>query len=221
PALSAAVHSSKADELALKAENQLEAPEIEVEHLFAGKGQKDKTGVTVSQSFDWPGAYMARSRAIDASSEASRLRIASLRREKLLEAKLLMIDIIYTRRQLAVLDSVSANISRQLAYTEDGFRRGELTILDVNRMRIERLAIQTKISAAAMRQVSLRSSLEIMAGSTDITDIWDRLDNFPSAPLATEDTYAAAAEENNPMIVSARAAAAAAKAEATAARMNS
>lgn len=49
--------SMESDLLSLKAENQLEAPEIEFEHLWGGKGAKDKTGITVSQGFDCLG-YM-------------------------------------------------------------------------------------------------------------------------------------------------------------------
>ncbi len=220
-ALQSAVHSDRAECLSLRAENQLAAPEIEVEHLFGEKGVHDKTGVTLSQSFEWPGIYRARSRAASLAEEAMRLRREAVYRDKMLETKLLMLDIIYTRKERTLLDSVEANISEMLASTEEGFRRGELTILDVNRMRIERVSLRTRSSAASLRQTGLRASLEALAGGADVSEIWNALVEFPDESVYSEDVYARAVDESDADVAATRAELEAARARANALRMTS
>lgn len=221
PELASMQRAAAAENLGLKAENQLEAPEIEVEHLFGDKGVKNKTGVTLSQSFDWPGAYRARSRAARLGAQANELRLKSELRNKTCEAKLLMLDIIYMRRRLALLDSTYRNISSLLEYTEKGYRSGELTILDVNRLRISRLSLRSQLSDAHSAHLSLRGSLESMAGGKDVSAVWDALNEFPAEPVYTEEVYAAAVDEGNPAIAAARAQAEALRSRAEAMRMTS
>ncbi len=211
----------KAAILDAEADNQLPAPEIEVEHLFAGKGEKDKTGVSISQSFDWPGSYRARSKAIEASRHSSSMQLNEGYRNKLLDTKMLMLDIIYTRRELSLLDSVAANIEHMLDFTTTAFRQGENTILDVNRLRIERLSLRSRRSAAEIRSAGLRTSLEALAGGADVSDVWRQLTVFPEYQDPSEEAMLEATESKSPAVAAAIARLETAKAVASAKRSGS
>lgn len=211
----------QASVLDAEADNQLPAPEIEVEHLFAGKGEKDKTGVSISQSFDWPGSYRARSKAIESMRRSSSLQLNADYRAKLLDTKMLMLDIIYTRNEISMLDSVATNIKQMLEFTTKAFHQGENTILDVNRLRIERLSLRSRRSAAQTRSAGLRTSLEALAGGADISAVWDQLTVFPAYITPSEDAMLDAVESKSPAVAAALARLESEKAVAAAKRSGS
>ena len=204
PELASMRHAANAEDYSMKAGNQLDAPEIEVEHLFGEAGVKNKTGITVSQSF-WPGAYRARSKAADLSRRARQLSLQAAYRDKVQEAKLLMLDIIYCRARKDMLDSAYENVSQLLDFTVKAYDNGELTILDVNRLRLSRLSLRSQCSEARIAHQSLMSSLEALAGHRDVSSVWEALTDFPYEPILPEEAYSRAVEESNPAIAAARA----------------
>ena len=196
--------SMESDLLSLKAENQLEAPEIEFEHLWGGKGAKDKTGITVSQGFDWPGVYAARSKAISIQKQTIGLLHRANLLDKALEAKLAIYDLIYARQQLALVDTISANIGRILAATESGYRRGEYTILDVNRLKVETVNIQRRHRDIASRIAMLTASINALNGGKDASEMTDGLNAFPPEHMLSYGEYADEAERLDPTLEAAR-----------------
>ena len=196
--------SMESDLLSLKAENQLEAPEIEFEHLWGGKGAKDKTGITVSQGFDWPGVYAARSKAISIQKQTIGLLHRANLLDKALEAKLAIYDLIYARQQLALVDTISANIGRILAATESGYRRGEYTILDVNRLKVETVNIQRRHRDIASRIAMLTASINALNGGNDASEMTDGLNAFPPEHMLSYGEYADEADRLDPTIEAAR-----------------
>ena len=221
PELVSMRHAANAEDYSMKAGNQLDAPEIEVEHLFGEAGVKNKTGITVSQSFDWPGAYRARSKAADLSRRARQLSLQAAYRDKVQEAKLLMLDIIYCRARKDMLDSAYENVSQLLDFTVKAYDNGELTILDVNRLRLSRLSLRSQCSEARIAHQSLRSSLEALAGHRDVSSVWEALTDFPYEPILPEEAYTSAVEESNPAIAAARARAEALRSQSTAEKLTS
>lgn len=204
PSASAMLENIKASRLDMKAQNQLEAPELEVEHMFGEKGVHDKTGVSLTQSFDWPGAYRARSQASDASAEAmERLRQGSIL-DLTLEAKMVMLEIINTRQRLALVDSISANVERITAHTDEGFAHGIFTRLDVNRMKIERIQIADRRTALENRLGELEENLRGLNGGKDVSEIMKNLESFPIERLENLDTYLAAVETSDPSLAASK-----------------
>ena len=61
---------AEADIMDEKVSNNLEDPEIAVSHAWGAEGIGNKFGVEISQSFDWPGVYRARSKATAENSRA-------------------------------------------------------------------------------------------------------------------------------------------------------
>lgn len=86
----------------LRAENELPAPELGGSYLW-GRGETgNKWSVSVSQGFDWPGAYKARRRAAGKGEDAMEaLRVANYC-DKLLEVKQALVGLIGARKRLAL-----------------------------------------------------------------------------------------------------------------------
>lgn len=207
PSMAAIAARYNAELLDGRDRNQLEAPEIEVEHLFAGGDARDKTGVTVSQSFDWPGAYGARAKALNASSSAMECLRRSDYLDKVLSTKLTLLEVIYTSKRLELVDSMEANISRMLADTERGFHSGIYTILDVNRMRIECADMKARKSALNVRLAELKADIESMAPGLDADDIISSIDAYPIEIMRPREEYLSSLEDSDPALAAARASA--------------
>ena len=85
----------------MKSENTLEAPEVGFESLWGMKGIGDKRNFSISQSFDWPGVYAARSEAVRKSETAMQYLRESAVIDTRMEVRMLLLDIIYARQRLA------------------------------------------------------------------------------------------------------------------------
>lgn len=181
-----------------KGENMLEGPEIEFAHLWGKEGTKIDAGI--SQSFDWPGAYRARKRAVDATSNALSALERSTLADKTLEAKLLLIDYISDKhlvRNLAYLDSTMRQLQRR--YNE-AFKRGEVNILDVNKIQIEVLRISSRYRDRQNRISNTLALIENLAGSNSVLPLVEQVDDYPEVRILSEEDYERRIIETDPQI---------------------
>lgn len=205
PSVRATNESLNAEILNGKSENQLDAPEIEFEHLFAGKGVKDKTGVSLTQSFDWPGIYRARSQAIDSRVRATRFHNLANIAEIALEAKISLIEAVYLKKRLALTDSIAANVNRILADTERGFVMGVYTRLDINRLKIEKLDISARRNAILVRLEQIEAILSDLNGGNPAKEIITSIDAYPIESLEPLESYIEMIQHHDPSLAAARA----------------
>jgi outer membrane protein TolC len=194
--------SMKSEELSLKSENDLAAPEVEVSHQWGYKGVGNKLGVVVSQSFDWPGAYSARKNALKASGVAMNYLYNSTLLEKLIQTKLTMIDIIYANQQLDVLNEMHKNIEELSNKTNEGYSRGELTILDVKKLNIEKINISRKINAVKNQLSVFKAQLCELTGLNDVSGIVSQLSQFEMSIPQSEAYYEDLIEKFDPTLAS-------------------
>ena len=139
PTLVASIAENEAEINELKSENNLPDPEIGYEHKWGKEGAK--WGVDISQSFEWPGVYSARKKAINSTSEAIEYLNKSNYLNKLVEIKLLLIDIINLRKQISLVSQLESQIDSLTLKYQQGAKQGEVTILDINKMKIEKIAL--------------------------------------------------------------------------------
>lgn len=128
--------SMAAEEANAQADNMLDGPEVEFEHLWASSSSDKKWNVGITQEFSFPGLYNARSKAAEAKANASRLILLSMKADKALAAKQLILDIINANERLTFYTDVSANLRRISAMTQRSFDIGEATILDLRKMQL-------------------------------------------------------------------------------------
>lgn len=170
----------------MKAENTLEAPEITYENLWGAGHLGDKRNFSISQSFDWPGVYRARSEAIRKSETAMNF----LRESELLSLKmdvrLLLINIIYTKQKLKATEE----ICRDLRQLSDAYKKavemGNETRLDYNKSLIERISAERKLKTFQGELALLVSSLKVLNGGESVAGLLEELgEDYPEVELSS------------------------------------
>lgn len=215
--LAASASQAEATSMTESTDNNLTDPEIEFEHLW-GKGSV-KWGAGISQSFDWPALYSARSKALRASTDARRLMLESDRADLIYKSRQLMLDIVGIRRQIQVSDSMISNLERLLSTTRLAMERNQATRLDVSKAEFALLSLRREREDYVIQLDDSRSSLTAMNGGNPV-DI-SGLDNYPAAQLLTADAYIEAFDNNAPGAAAAKARTLAAAADARVARLAS
>lgn len=139
--------------------NNLDDPEVEFEHQWGMKGIGNKWGVSVSQDFDWPGTYSARSRAAKLMRKASQSSFDSELNELRLRVKLSLIDLCHANRDAALLDSIKSSLTQLLDKYRTSFDKGETTILDVKKIEIELLGVTRQLNEAIITREGIVGEL--------------------------------------------------------------
>ena len=197
--LKAARARVSSDSIALRASNNLEDPRVAFEYNFGSKNVGDKWAIGVSQGFEWPSIYSERSRAnnhrIDALSAAERAERADL----ILNTRLLCLDLIYTNRQIEAQDLILKNVDELYNLYNKAFEHGEASIIDINKIKIERIAAVQALDELKSKRNSLKEQLAGLNGNKSIDGVnLDLLDDYPADELAAIEAYRSLYSTNNP-----------------------
>lgn len=196
----------------LDASNVLSDPEAEVEYLRSGSGEQ-KFNLSVSQSFDWPGVYSARNRQIELERSGLRLACEAERNAQRMKLRTLLVDIIAANRVIAQMSETVGWCDKLLETIEADYKRGDVSVLEVNKMRIELADFKLKLSEAKTGKYALLGELVSMSDNADeIIVRCDGLDNFPIIGLKSLEQYIEEAKAAAPSLQEARNAAVMAKA---------
>ena len=127
--------NGEAEKIGIEAENSLEDPTVEYSSFFS-KGVNGQSGseLVVSQGFDFPTVYNSRNRAGRDKKEAVDYRAEALRRNVLLEAKTLCLDMIRLNRQRDLLDKrmQNADIQTEVLQNHTDHRTALQSLLALN-----------------------------------------------------------------------------------------
>ena len=122
--LQAQTHATLASKLEVQAENNLEDPSVEYSPFYTrGITGMSSSELVVTQGFDFPTLYGARRKSGKVKQEALDRRYQAVRRDILLEAKNLCLDLIMLRQKQALLDERAKNADELLALFEKRLRR--------------------------------------------------------------------------------------------------
>lgn len=183
PRICSMVLDNKSEAASLATSANLPDPELEGEYLAAPAGEKDRWGVSLGWSLDWPGVYAARKRAAQGAVRKSEAAEAVVRRQTLIEIKRLLLDYVLASSRVKLLeDMMQVNDSIALL-AEKGFRGGEMTRLDLAKLRIERLSLEEAILTAEDARMTAVLSLTSIHGR-DCSAILSGLDvAFPEVEI--------------------------------------
>ncbi len=198
PTLALSVAQNEAELNAIKSENNLPDPEIGYEHKWGKEGAK--WGVGISQSFEWPGAYYARKKAINNSSEALEYLNKSNYLNKLVDIKLLLIDIVNLRKQISLVSQLERQIDTLSLKYEQGILLGEVTKLDINKLKIEKIALSRQNKNLKNQIDVLEATLLAENGGKDISLILSELTSYPDETIFPEEKYMQMLKENDPQV---------------------
>ena len=139
--------------------------------------------LVVSQGFDFPTLYAARRKAADLRGEAADWQYAAARREVLLQAKLLCLDLVRLGRERALLEERGRNAGELLALFEQRLAAGDATAIEVNKVRMERMAVRAELAQNAAANRAAVQSLLALNGNMPLELGFDE---YPPAELPAD-----------------------------------
>ncbi len=173
--------------LEIKAANNLPDPELGFEHQWGEGALGNKWNITVSQSFDWPGAYRARSQASRQAENAFAMLYKSKENDLKLNARRLLIDISYCLQRRKLTETVNANVARLNELISTAYEHGQATILDLSKIKLQLAESKTALETIDSELASLRADLIALNGNQAVST--DGLEAYDSDRLLSEDRY--------------------------------
>lgn len=142
----------------------------------------------ISQEFEVPRLYRERQRAIELRLDVDDAEYRILRRDILLEAAKLCYDLDFARRNSELIQQRIAAADTLLAIFQRRLDHGHATIMDFNRIRMDRIALNTEAAECQGNIMTILRGLETLNGSQPLpTD---------SLLVPREASYAATSVDN-------------------------
>lgn len=168
-ALKAGYSEMEAQKLDAKAANNLKNPTVSYSHLYGNRPGAGFQGEFVaSQSFDFPSAYVQRHKRAKERGVSLDYQYRDMRRQILLQAKEVCLDLIYLKQQRQLLEKRYQN-AKQLAdaYTMR-FKAGDADILETNKIELELLNVDTEVRQNGMDAQKKMNELVVLNGGVPI-----------------------------------------------------
>lgn len=162
--LQAGMQNAEAGKLDVKAGNNLENPAVEYARKFGEHGGAE-IEMSVSQSFDFPLLYASRSAYGKLQGRVLDLQHALLRRDILLQAKELCLDLIALNKMEALYERRLENVSQMERLYDKRLKEGDANILEVNKVKMELMNLNADVAANDAAHRSALQQLLAMNGN--------------------------------------------------------
>ena len=152
------------------AANALPAPRLSYTHQYGNRKELGVTGEFIaSQSFDFPTLYAGRSRLAKAKAQSLDFRQQELRRQILLEAQEVCLDLVLLGKQQRLLEERLANAIQLEKLYARRLETGDANLLEINKISLELLNVRTEVRRNASATVAKQKELEILNGGVPLT----------------------------------------------------
>ena len=156
--LQSALQLTQAQKMENRTANNLPDPTVSYSSFYKnGAGPGHGTEFVASQGFDFPTQYITRNRQADLANEALSKEQLAIRRDILLKAKTLCLDLILLNQEKALMDIRKQNADELEALYAKRLEAGDANILEVNKIKMERMNVQTEV---AQNHASHRNALQ-------------------------------------------------------------
>lgn len=157
---------NEAEILEIRSQNNLEDPSVEYSPFFqSGVSGMASSELVVSQSFDFPTVYAARNKAGRLRQEAIEKQYNASRRDILLTAKTLCIDLVYQNKRKELIDKRRDNANELLNVFEQRLDNGIATILEVNKIKMDRMNMEAEAVQAESEREATMQALTALNGN--------------------------------------------------------
>ena len=164
--LQSAMQLTKAQKMENRTANNLPDPTVSYSSFYKnGAGPGHGTEFVASQGFDFPTQYITRNRQADLANEALSKEQLAIRRDILLKAKTLCLDLILLNQEKALMDIRKQNADELEALYTQRLDAGDANILEVNKIKMERMNVQTEVAQNHASHRNLLQSLLAMNGN--------------------------------------------------------
>lgn len=185
--LQALAHDNQADVLDIKASNSIGGPSVEYSPFFTkGYSGVAESELVVSQEIDFPTKYAARNKQAKMQHTVGEQLLIKQRRDILLQAQLLCIDIIRLNQTLSMLHERLANSETLLQMYQKRMDAGDANALELNKVKLDCMEVRTLVNEAQGERTSLLQQLKQLNGGQpiDVTDTvlpeYPQITNFES-----------------------------------------
>ena len=175
--LQAQRQNTLASKLEVQTENNLEDPSVEYSPFYTrGITGMSSSELVVTQGFDFPTLYAARRQSGKWKQEALDRQQQVVRRDILLNAKNLCFDLIMLNQQQALLAARAKNADELLALFEKRLQEGDAGVLEVNKIKMERMSVQTEV---AQNNAAHRTALQQLLAMNGNLPLEFSADEYP------------------------------------------
>lgn len=154
--------------LEAKTDNNLPDPTFSYAHLW-GAGDETVSEMVVSQSFDFPTLYASRNKLNKLKMSAFDSQAETFRRDILLQAQEICLDIIMLRQQKVILDERLKNAQELSTMYAERLKRGDANIIETNKINLELLNVKTEANLNESNLQNKLQELYALNGNTPIT----------------------------------------------------
>lgn len=184
--LKALIKGNEAADIENKSQNTLEDLSIEYSPFF----QSETSGIAsselvITQGFDFPTLYGARKKAGQLQRNVLDMQYQTARRDILVNAKKLCLDIINYNKQKQLLQERRKNADELLAMFELKFKNGDATSLELNKIKLDRMNLETELVQADTKHANAMQQLQALNGGLPIEV---NMTEYPQAPADDEVT---------------------------------
>lgn len=184
--LKALLKGNEAADIENKSQNTLEDLSIEYSPFF----QSETSGIAsselvITQGFDFPTLYGARKKAGQLQRNVLDMQYQTARRDILVNAKKLCLDIINYNKQKQLLQERRKNADELLAMFELKFKNGDATSLELNKIKLDRMNLETELVQADTKHANAMQQLQTLNGGLPIEV---NMTEYPQAPADDEVT---------------------------------
>ena len=180
----------------IKSSNNLSNPEVGFEYHKGANIDGDTYGFSLTQKFDWPGLYVSRSQSNKHKIEMAHAELLNNNMAVLFETKQLCIQIVNVNKKIKAQEKIYDNMSELYAKYEKGFNQGEISMLDINKLKIEMLNVKRDLDMFVAQRSALGKELMAMNGNIEI--VVDNLTDYPIQSLESVDYYLSQIETYDP-----------------------
>lgn len=184
--LKALLKGNEAADIENKSQNTLEDLSIEYSPFF----QSETSGIAsselvITQGVDFPTLYGARKKAGQLQRNVLDMQYQTARRDILVNAKKLCLDIINYNKQKQLLQERRKNADELLAMFELKFKNGNATSLELNKIKLDRMNLETELVQADTKHANAMQQLQALNGGLPIEV---NMTEYPQAPADDEVT---------------------------------
>lgn len=188
--LKALQHDNEADVLDIKAENSLDGLSVEYSPFFrSGYSGVAESELVVSQEIQFPTKYADRNKQAKMLKSVGGKMYEKNRRDILLEAEQLCIDVIRLNKTLAMLDQRLKNSETLHQMYDKRMAAGDANILEVNKVKLDCMEVQTMVSEAQNERMLLLQLLQQLNGGKPVTIDSEKFPEFQ--PIKDFESYKA------------------------------
>ena len=157
---------TKAQKMENRTGNNLSDPTVSYSSFYKnGSGVGHGTETVVSQGFDFPTQYITRYKQASLANEAVDKQYMVARRDILLQAKLLCLDLILLNQTYELLEIRMKNANELQEMYEKRLQAGDANALEVNKVKMEAMNVRTEVAQNNAAHRSALQSLLAMNGN--------------------------------------------------------